>query len=111
MNHSTSEHAFSLLLSCMKVLEAFSIIQPGYYETVGNYPYMSNILLFSKNSGRKYQLRTHLIITFPSRYNVSRWKSNHETDSETDMEDDPVDEEYNDSNSNIDICIICPFNI
>ncbi|GBO42919.1 hypothetical protein AVEN_129693-1, partial [Araneus ventricosus] len=37
--------------------------------------------------------------------------SDQETDSETDMEDNPVYEEYSDSNSNTNVCIIHPFNL
>ncbi|GBM67367.1 hypothetical protein AVEN_133187-1 [Araneus ventricosus] len=34
-----------------------------------------------------------------------------ETDSETEVEDNPVHEEYNDSNSYTNVCIIHPFNL
>ncbi|GBM90015.1 hypothetical protein AVEN_174822-1 [Araneus ventricosus] len=37
--------------------------------------------------------------------------SDQETDSESDVEDNPVHEEYIDSNSNTNVCIIHPFNL
>ncbi|GBM60078.1 hypothetical protein AVEN_27318-1 [Araneus ventricosus] len=37
--------------------------------------------------------------------------SNQETDSETDVEDNPVQAEYKDSNSNVNVCIIHPSNL
>ncbi|GBN14386.1 hypothetical protein AVEN_40225-1 [Araneus ventricosus] len=37
--------------------------------------------------------------------------SDQKTDSETDMEDNPLNEEYRDSNSNINLCIIQPINL
>ncbi|GBL87770.1 hypothetical protein AVEN_81369-1 [Araneus ventricosus] len=37
--------------------------------------------------------------------------SGQETDFETDVEDNPIHEEYNDSDSNTNVCIIHPFNL
>ncbi|GBO01376.1 hypothetical protein AVEN_259487-1 [Araneus ventricosus] len=37
--------------------------------------------------------------------------SEQETDSETDVEDNPVHDEYCDSNSNTNVCIINPYNL
>ncbi|GBN14291.1 hypothetical protein AVEN_43813-1 [Araneus ventricosus] len=37
--------------------------------------------------------------------------SDYKTDFETDMEGNPVNEEYNDLNSNTNVCIIHPFNL